>query len=68
MRNRKRTLFINPGSVGQPRNHVPRAHYAVLDPACGVHLVSCGYDIACEQGLYDGSVDFFYRDRLAKGV
>lgn len=68
MRNRKGTAFINPGSVGQPRNHVPRAHYAVLDPGCGVHLVSCGYDVAHEQSLYDGSVDVFYRDRLAKGV
>ena len=25
-------LIVNPGSVGQPRNGDPRAHYAVLDP------------------------------------
>ena len=28
MRNKKSVLFINPGSVGQPRNHNPYAQYA----------------------------------------
>lgn len=30
MRNKKRTVFINPGSVGQPRNQNPCAQYAYL--------------------------------------
>ncbi|MDQ2805983.1 MAG: metallophosphatase family protein [Chloroflexota bacterium] len=31
-------LIINPGSVGQPRNGDPRAHYAILDTAA--HTIS----------------------------
>lgn len=31
MRNEKKTVFLNPGSVGQPRNHNPRAQYAIWD-------------------------------------
>lgn len=30
-RNKKKTVFINPGSVGQPRNHNPMAQYAIWD-------------------------------------
>ena len=30
-RNKKRTMFINPGSVGQPRNHNPRAQFVLWD-------------------------------------
>lgn len=29
-------LIINPGSVGQPRDHDPRAAYGVIDTSCGV--------------------------------
>lgn len=68
MRNRKRTFFINPGSVGQPRNHDPRAQYAVLDTERGVSLCAVCYDIAAEQQLYTDATDPFYRDRLTKGV
>lgn len=68
MRNKKRTVFINPGSVGQPRNHDPRAQYAVLDTEKGVTLACADYDIAFEQSLFDGKVDDFYRDRLSKGI
>lgn len=31
MRNKKIVHFINPGSVGQPRNHNPNAQYAIID-------------------------------------
>ena len=68
MRNKRRCLFVNPGSVGQPRNHDTRAHYALLDSAGPVTLGACEYDIAFEQSLYNGSVDDFYRARLALGV
>lgn len=43
-------FFINPGSVGQPRDYDPRAAYAVLDSERGVvsfHRI--GYDIAKTQ-------------------
>jgi predicted phosphodiesterase len=42
--------ILNPGSVGQPRDHDPRAAYVVLDLSdytCGWHRV--GYDIASVQ-------------------
>lgn len=42
--------FINPGSVGQPRNQDPRAAYAVLDPdASTVRFMRVEYDIAKTQ-------------------
>ena len=56
------------GSVGQPRNHDPRAQYAVLDTERGVSLCAVSYDIAAEQQLYTDATDSFYRDRLTKGV
>jgi predicted phosphodiesterase len=69
MRNKKKTAFINPGSVGQPRNHNPHAAYAVLDTVFGtVHLNNAPYDIAAEQNLYDDSVDDFYKTRLERGI
>jgi len=66
---RKRTVFINPGSVGQPRNHNPRACYAVIDTeAEWVHLNNVIYDIKAEQALYGKNVHDFYRTRLEKGI
>ena len=69
MRNRKKTVFLNPGSVGQPRNHNPNAAFALIDTATGqVHLNRVPYPVEEEQRLYDQSVDPFYRDRLQHGV
>ena len=69
MRNKKAVLFINPGSVGQPRNQNPRAQYAVLSlPSRSVELRSVEYDIEYEQSLFVPEVDAFYRDRLGKGI
>lgn len=68
-RNKKAVLFINPGSVGQPRNHNPNAQYAVLEiPAWSVSLRSVPYDISGAMGLFHGQVDDFYRDRMKWGV
>jgi predicted phosphodiesterase len=68
-RNRKKTVFLNPGSVGQPRNHDARAQYAVWDTATGEFSFSkVAYDIAAEQSHFAGNVDPFYRARLAVGV
>ncbi|HEY3230761.1 MAG TPA: metallophosphoesterase family protein [Roseiflexaceae bacterium] len=42
--------FINPGSVGQPRNQDPRAAYAILDTDAGtVQFQRIEYDIAQTQ-------------------
>ncbi len=68
MRNKKAIVFLNPGSVGQPRDHDPRASYLVWDTEHGFSLNSVEYDVVQEQALYDGTVDDFYRDRLVLGV
>lgn len=69
MRNKKSVLFINPGSVGQPRNHNPDAQYAILDTdSMDVELRHVGYPKDRAMALYDGSVDDFYRLRLENGV
>ena len=69
MRNKKSVLFINPGSVGQPRNHNPNAQYAVLDTeTMAVELKSVKYPKNKAMDLYDGSVDDFYRKRLERGI
>jgi diadenosine tetraphosphatase ApaH/serine/threonine PP2A family protein phosphatase len=42
--------FLNPGSVGQPRNHDPRAAYALLDTDAGtVRFERVEYDVARTQ-------------------
>lgn len=68
-RNKKKVIFINPGSVGQPRNLNPMAQFAVLDTAAeAVILDKAAYDIAAEQAAYNGQVDEFYKERLEMGV
>ncbi len=68
-RNKHAVTFINPGSVGQPRNHNPNAQYAIIDFSTGsVILRAVKYDVDAAMGLFDGSVDDFYRVRLKTGV
>ena len=69
MRDKKSVLFINPGSVGQPRNHNPNAQYAILDAeSMSVELKSVKYPKQKAMELFDGSVDDFYRKRLENGI
>ena len=68
-RNKKRTIFINPGSVGQPRNHNPYAQYGILDVESGNYEHRCvWYDVKEEQKLFSESVDKLYKDRLTLGI
>ncbi len=67
-RNKKKVVFINPGSVGQPRNHNPDAQYALLDTRGTVSLIGVSYDVSYEQSLFTDDVDEFYKDRLTNGV
>lgn len=68
-RNKKRTVFINPGSVGQPRNHNPRSQYLYMEVSSEVfHFNSVPYDIEREQSLFTDRVDGFYSRRLKKGI
>lgn len=69
MRNRKRTVFINPGSVGQPRNHNNCAQYVLFDfeKEDAIFQKVC-YNIEQEQQAYHGQVDEFYEKRLEFGI
>ena len=68
-RNKKRTIFINPGSVGQPRNHNPYAQYGILDLNTGNYGHRCvWYNVVAEQKLFNDSVDSFYKTRLTLGI
>lgn len=69
-RNKKRTVFLNPGSVGQPRNHNPRAQYLFIDFEAEIfHFNSVRYDVEYEQNLYEGAaIDSFYKTRLTNGI
>ena len=69
-RNKKRTIFLNPGSVGQPRNHNPRAQYLFVDTEKEIfHFNSVEYDVEYEQSLYEGAnIDNFYKIRLKNGI
>lgn len=69
MRNQKRTTFINPGSVGQPRNQNPRAQYVYLDFETGeTHFNAVAYNIEDEQRLFPEEIDNFYSERLKYGI
>ena len=68
-RGKKKTTFLNPGSVGQPRNHDPRAQYLVWDTGANAfHFHKVPYDVAAEQRHFSTEVDQFYSSRLAEGV
>ncbi|MDE7092007.1 MAG: metallophosphoesterase family protein [Muribaculaceae bacterium] len=68
-RNKKRIVFLNPGSVGQPRNHNPKAQYLYIcfSNEC-VHFNSVDYNIEYEKSLYSNDVDNFYARRLELGI
>lgn len=69
MRNKHAVIFINPGSVGQPRNHHPEAQYSIFDSdTLSVNMRSIPYDVKKAMALFGDDVDCFYRDRLKNGV
>lgn len=69
MRNQKRTVFINPGSVGQPRNHNANAQYVYLDfESSETHFCSVPYNYEEEQKLFPEEIDSFYSERLKYGI
>lgn len=68
-RNKKRTVFLNPGSVGQPRNHNPKAQYLYIELESEIfHFNSVSYDIEFERSLFNDEVHRFYSDRLINGI
>ena len=69
-RNKKRTVFLNPGSVGQPRNHNPKAQYLYVDIDTETfHFNSVPYDIETDRSLFEQKeIDKFYSERLIRGI
>lgn len=68
-RNKKKTIFINPGSVGQPRNINNHAQYAIFDTLTEeICMCKKAYNISKEQDVYNGQIDDFYRERIKLGV
>lgn len=68
-RNQKKTIFINPGSVGQPRNINCNAQFAVFDTDTeNCEFVKVPYAIVSEQKDFSDNVDDFYKNRLEVGV
>lgn len=69
MRNKRKCTFINPGSVGQPRNLNNRAQYCIMDfETEEIQFKKVEYDIQSEMDAFDGSVDPFYKERLRYGT
>lgn len=65
----RKTVFVNPGSVGQPRNCNVNAQYAVVDFETGGVCFECvPYDISFEQSLFTDAVHPYYCERLSKGI
>ena len=65
----KGVKFLNPGSVGQSRNTVPKAHYAIIDENYDVELIQLDYDIDKEvRGIVDTGADTFLGTRLYLGI
>lgn len=69
MRDRHRTIFINPGSVGQPRNHNRRAQYLYIDfESETIHFNAVEYDVDNEIAMFSDKIDGFYAERLLYGI
>lgn len=64
-----RTVICNPGSVGQPRDHDPRAAYALLDKeAAMLTHYRVRYDVELAQELIiDAGLPRMLADRLEEG-
>lgn len=62
--------LVNPGSIGQPRDHDPRAAYAIYDvPAGRVTVHRIGYDVASAQRrIKEQGLPFPLAYRLEFGV
>lgn len=62
-------LFINPGSVGQPRNGDHRAQYAILYPNNEVELIRLEYDIDfAAKRIIEKGLPAFLATRLFLGI
>jgi diadenosine tetraphosphatase ApaH/serine/threonine PP2A family protein phosphatase len=62
--------FINPGSVGQPRDGDPRASFAILDlEEPSVEIIRVKYDVAAaRKAVLKAGLPHFIADRLQVGA
>lgn len=62
-------LIINPGSVGQPRDHDPRASYAIYDSTTrAIHLHRIPYDVrATQTKMVEAGLPLPLAERLSYG-
>lgn len=68
-RNKKKTVFINPGSVGQPRNLSPHAQFVTWNTDTDeVIMAKIPYDVEAEQSDFSDEIDVFYKERLRVGI
>lgn len=68
-RNLKKTIFINSGSVGQPRNHNNQSQFCVIDFSTEwVCFEKVDYDFQKEGSYFSEQVDSFYKERLKSGI
>jgi diadenosine tetraphosphatase ApaH/serine/threonine PP2A family protein phosphatase len=65
----KLKLFVNPGSVGQPRDGDPRASFAIWDQSrARVEFYRVEYDVARTQAkMHDARLPAYLIDRLSRG-
>ncbi len=68
-RNNAKTIFINPGSVGQPRNLNNMAQFTFLNVKDEtVYMEKAPYDIENERKYFSEQIDKFYKERLKLGI
>ncbi len=62
--------LVNPGSVGQPRNHIPLASYAVFDTETyAVHFRLVPYNIGqTQRKILAANLPPYLAERLASGI
>jgi len=65
-----KTYLVNPGSVGQPRDHNPRAAYAIYDASARVvHFDRVPYDVgAARRKIQRAGLPEVLGDRLVVGI
>lgn len=62
--------LINPGSVGQPRDGIPEAAYAIFDDEeFSIHFKSAPYDIkGAQERILSAGLPVFLAERLAQAI
>jgi len=70
MKFNKHKLFLNPGSVGQPRNGIPGAYYAIFNPATlKAKIVRVEYDFTpLQERVKELKMPEILSERLNKGI